>query len=102
MTGGAVIVSGGIWLGAEGWEHRRQIGHAIATGADYVWDRSVPGELWNNRQEIGHALDQGVDTIGDGLSAAGHGLADAGSGLVKAGGGAVHGAKSLIDKIPGL
>jgi hypothetical protein len=100
ITGGAVVVSGAVWLGAEGWEHRKQIGHAIASGADWAWDHSAVGAAWNHRQEIGAALDKGVDTIGDGLSTAGDKLADAGSSVVHVGGDVVDGAKDLVDKIP--
>jgi hypothetical protein len=89
VTGGAVIVSGGIWLGAEAWDHREAIGHAVSTGADWAWDHSVAGQVWNHREDIGNALDSGVDMVGDGLSD----VADTGGDLVD-------GAKDLVDKIP--
>jgi uncharacterized protein YukE len=89
VTGTAVVVSGAVWLGAEGWEHREQIGHAISQGADYVWDHSLVGEAWNHRADIGNALDKGVDTVGSGLSTAEH-----------LGGEALDKGKDLLDKIP--
>lgn len=100
VTGGAVLVTGAVWLGAEAWDHREAIGGAIADGAELVWDHSLPGAVWNHREEIGAALDagvgmaqdfagevgerwdQGVDMVGDGLS----GMADAGGDLLESAG----------------
>jgi hypothetical protein len=44
VTGGAVIVSGSVWLGAEAWEHAGQISQGVVTAAhavDTAWDASV-------------------------------------------------------------
>ena len=44
VTGGAVIVSGSVWLGAEAWEHAGQISQGVVTAAhavDSAWDASV-------------------------------------------------------------
>lgn len=62
VTGGAVIVTGAVWLGAEAWEHREAIADGIATGADWVWDHSMAGQVWNNREAIAAGIDQGIDT----------------------------------------
>jgi len=81
VTGGAVIVTGVAWGGAEAWQHRRAIGHAAKNAAEFVWDTSAPGVLWNNRHAIGDALDTGVDLAGDGLKEAGDGLSKVGHAL---------------------
>jgi hypothetical protein len=100
VTGGAVLVTGAVWLGAEAWDHREAIGDAVATGAEFAWDHSLPGTVWNHREEIGDAFnsgvdmaqdlagevgerwDDGVDMVGDGLS----GMADTGGDLVEGAG----------------
>jgi hypothetical protein len=100
VTGGAVVVTGAVWLGAEVWDHREAIGGAIADGAEYAWDHSLVGAAWNNREEIGAALDsgvgmaqdfagevgerwdEGVDMVGDGLSS----VADTGGDLLESAG----------------
>ncbi|HEX5620625.1 MAG TPA: hypothetical protein VFX51_19555 [Solirubrobacteraceae bacterium] len=89
VTGGAVVVSGAVWAGAEIYQHREAIGHAIGTGADWAWDHSAAGVVWNNREEIGQALDSGVDMVGDGLST----VADTGGDLID-------GAGDLVSSIP--
>ena len=62
VTGGAVLVSGTVWLGAEAWDHREEIADAVSTGAEWAWDHSLVGAAWNHREEIGAAIDSGVDT----------------------------------------
>jgi hypothetical protein len=68
VTGGAVLVSGAVWLGAEAWDHREEIVDAVTDAADWAWDHSLVGAAWNHREEIGEALDDGVDMVQDGLS----------------------------------
>jgi hypothetical protein len=100
VTGGAVLVTGAVWLGAEAWDHREAIGEAVSDGAQFAWDHSLPGTVWNHREEIGAALDsgvgmaqdfagevgerwdEGVDMVGDGLS----GAAEAGGDLLESAG----------------
>jgi hypothetical protein len=92
VTGGAVIVTGLAWGGAEAWQHRKAIGHALKTsgefvvhagekGAELAWNTSAPGILYNNRHAIVHTLDSGVDLAGKGLSEAGSGLSKLGGAL---------------------
>ena len=89
VTGGAVIVSGAVWAGAEAWDHREEIAGAVSSGADWAFDHSAAGAVWNNREEIGAALDSGVDTAKD----IGGGALDAGGDVLDAGG-------DLLDKVP--
>jgi len=63
VTAGAVVVTGAVWAGAEIYQHRKAIGHALQTAGTFAWDHSVPGEIWNNREAIGHALDNGVHVV---------------------------------------
>jgi hypothetical protein len=92
VTGGAVIVTGVAWGGAEAWQHRDAIGHGLKKaggfvvdagekGAEFAWNTSAPGILYNNRHAIVHTLDSGVDLAGKGLSEAGSGLSKVGSAL---------------------
>jgi hypothetical protein len=92
VTGGAVIVTGLAWGGAEAWQHREAIGHAakktgeflVGAGEDagkFIWDTSAPGVLWNNRHAIGHALDSGADLAESGLHTAESGLGKVGHAL---------------------
>jgi len=61
VTGGVVIGSAIVWGGAEAWQHRKELGRAVGSAADWAWDHSAAGFAWNNRKEIGDALDHGVD-----------------------------------------
>jgi uncharacterized protein YukE len=92
VTGGAVIVTGIAWGGAEAWQHRAAIGHGLKKagefavdagkkGAEFAWNTSAPGILYNNRHAIVHTLDSGVDLAGKGLSEAGSGLSKLGGAL---------------------
>jgi hypothetical protein len=108
VTGGAVIVSGAVWAGAEAWQHREQIANGVKTGANFVWDHSAIGYAFNHQQDITNAfnsgvdmasdlasdvhqtLDSGVDTVKDGLSNMGSSAVDGGKDLVKGVGGLFH------------
>jgi hypothetical protein len=92
VTGGLVIVTGLAWGGAEAWQHREAIGHALKKGGEFVvdagekaaefaWNTSAPGILYNNRHAIVHTLDSGVDLAGKGLSEAESGLSKLGSAI---------------------
>jgi hypothetical protein len=59
VTGGAVIVTGVAYAGAELYEHRQEVWNVTKDAANLAWDTSAPGMVWNHRQEIGQALDTG-------------------------------------------
>jgi uncharacterized protein YukE len=98
VTGGAVIATGTIWLGAEGWKHRAAIAHGVSSGADWVWDHSLTGEVWNHRADIGSALNSGLNTAHTFASDVGshldHGLDTA----TNIGGQALHDGGKVLDK----
>jgi hypothetical protein len=100
VTGGAVIVTGAVWAGAEVWDHHEEIGHAVSSAGNWAWDHSAAGQAWNHRADIGHAIDSGIGTaqafasdVGDRLDA---GL-DTAKGL---GGDALDLGKEALDAIP--
>ena len=88
VTGGAVIVTGIAWGGAEAWQHREAIVSGVKKGGEFLvdagekgaelaWDTSPPGILWNNRHAIAQTFNDGVDLAGSGLKTVGSGLSSA-------------------------
>jgi hypothetical protein len=114
VTGGAVIVTGTVWMGAEAWDHREAIGHAVSTGANWAWDHggnwawdhSLVGSTWNNRAEIGAAIDSGINTaqafadgVGSRLDDGVHIAGNVGGSALHAGGEALDTAGDMVDKL---
>jgi len=109
VTGGAVIVSGAAWAGTEIYIHRKQIGHAIETGAKDVWH----GAQWLGNQEIqgaqtayhavGQVWDQGSHavehTVNQGLHVADSALHTVEHGATNLANGAVGDGKKLLTGI---
>jgi hypothetical protein len=114
VTGGAVIVTGTVWMGAEAWDHRAEIAHAASGaanwawdhGGNWTWDHSLVGATWNHRADIAAAIDSGIGTaqaFADGVgSTLDHGVdiaGDVGGSALHAGGSALHTAGDVVDKL---
>ncbi|MGH3329156.1 MAG: putative T7SS-secreted protein [Streptomycetales bacterium] len=88
VTAGAVIVSGAVWLGAEGWKH---YGDEITAGAGAAWDwtgdragdvADFATDTWNSGTEFaGDAWDSGTEFADDALDTAGDVASDVGGAL---------------------
>lgn len=71
VTGGAVVVSGGVWLGAEAWEHAGELANGASTAAHAVetaWDASVDAvgsAATSAAGAVSHAASSAVSTAGD-------------------------------------
>ncbi|MGH3342029.1 MAG: WXG100 family type VII secretion target [Carbonactinosporaceae bacterium] len=88
VTAGAVVVSGAVWLGAEGWKH---YGDEITAGAEAAWDwtgdragdvADFATDTWNSGTELaGDAWDAGTEFADDALATAGDVASDVGGAL---------------------
>ena len=58
-TGGAMVVTGAVWLGAEAWDAREDIADAVGSAVD-----SVSGVVGSAVEGMGDALDSATDFIG--------------------------------------
>jgi hypothetical protein len=76
-TGGAVIVTGVAYGGAELWEHRQEVWNVTKAGADLAWKTSPAGLVWDHRQMIGDALDSGYHVASSAASTGLHAVTSA-------------------------
>jgi len=109
VTGVAMIGTGVAWAGTEIYIHRKEIGHAIETGAKDAWH----GLEWLGNKEVqgvqtathfvGHVWDQGSQavehTVDQGLHAAGSFAQGVEHKVTSVAGGAVHEGEKIVSGI---